>query len=44
VVKNGQLSRQWNSRAIELHAAIKHVFDPKCLLNPGKKIAVTPPL
>jgi len=39
VVKNGQLSRQWDPRAIELHAAIKRVFDPKCLLNPGKKIA-----
>jgi glycolate oxidase subunit GlcD len=41
VVKNGQLSRQWSSRAIELHAAIKRAFDPKCLLNPGKKLADT---
>ena len=41
VVKNSQLARQWNPRAIELHAAIKRAFDPKCLLNPGKKIADT---
>ncbi|MFL5561271.1 MAG: FAD-binding oxidoreductase [Gemmatimonadaceae bacterium] len=39
LVKNGQLARQWDPRAIELHAAIKRTFDPKCLLNPGKKIA-----
>lgn len=39
VVKNNQLARQWDRRAIELHAAIKRAFDPKGLLNPGKKIA-----
>jgi FAD/FMN-containing dehydrogenase len=38
-VKRGQLARQWPPRALELHAAIKRVFDPKGLLNPGKKIA-----
>jgi glycolate oxidase subunit GlcD len=38
-VKRGQLARQWDPRAVELHAAIKRVFDPKGLLNPGKKLA-----
>ena len=39
-VKRGQLARQWDPRALELHAAIKRAFDPKGLLNPGKKLAV----
>jgi glycolate oxidase subunit GlcD len=39
-VKGGQLARQWPSRALDLHAALKRVFDPKGLLNPQKKIAV----
>jgi FAD/FMN-containing dehydrogenase len=38
-VKRGQLARQWSPRAVELHAEIKRVFDPKGLLNPGKKLA-----
>jgi len=38
-VKRGQLARQWPSRALELHQAVKRVFDPKGLLNPEKKIA-----
>jgi glycolate oxidase subunit GlcD len=38
-VKNGALARQWKPAAIELHEAIKRVFDPKGLLNPGKKLA-----
>ena len=38
-VKRGQLARQWSSRALELHEAVKRVFDPKGLLNPEKKIA-----
>jgi glycolate oxidase subunit GlcD len=37
--KAGQLRRQWPSRAVELHAAVKASFDPKGLLNPGKKLA-----
>jgi glycolate oxidase subunit GlcD len=37
-LKRGQLERQWVSRAIELHAQIKRSFDPKGLLNPGKKL------
>lgn len=39
--KNGQLVRQWSPAALNLHEAIKHAFDPKGLLNPGKKLART---
>ena len=39
LVKRGQLSRQWAPPAIAMHEAIKRVFDPKGLLNPGKKLA-----
>jgi glycolate dehydrogenase FAD-linked subunit len=42
-VKRGQLARQWAPRAVELHEAIKRCFDPKGLLNPGKKLAGGPP-
>jgi FAD/FMN-containing dehydrogenase len=38
-VKRGQLVRQWAPRAVALHAEIKQLFDPKGLLNPGKKVA-----
>jgi glycolate oxidase subunit GlcD len=38
LLKRGQLTRQWSSRAVELHAAVKASFDPKNLLNPGKKL------
>jgi glycolate oxidase subunit GlcD len=41
-VKRGQLARQWPPRALELHSAIKRIFDPKDLLNPGKKTAGGP--
>jgi glycolate oxidase subunit GlcD len=37
-VKRGQLARQWSHRALELHAEIKRAWDPKGLLNPGKKV------
>jgi FAD/FMN-containing dehydrogenase len=37
--KRGQLARQWEPRALDLHAEIKRCFDPKGLLNPGKKVA-----
>jgi FAD/FMN-containing dehydrogenase len=37
VLKRGQLRRQWAPRAVELHRSIKSAFDPKGLLNPGKK-------
>jgi glycolate oxidase subunit GlcD len=36
--KRGWLERQWRPRAIELHRELKQVFDPKGLLNPGKKL------
>jgi glycolate oxidase subunit GlcD len=38
-VKRGALELQWPPRALELHEAIKRAFDPKGLLNPGKKLA-----
>jgi FAD/FMN-containing dehydrogenase len=37
LVKGGQLERQWSPAALALHRSIKSVFDPKGLLNPGKK-------
>jgi len=37
VVKRPWLERQLGPRAYELHASIKRAFDPKNLLNPGKK-------
>jgi FAD/FMN-containing dehydrogenase len=36
--KRGWLERQWGPRAVELHRELKRAFDPKGLLNPGKKI------
>jgi glycolate oxidase subunit GlcD len=42
LVKGGQLARQWKPTAIAMHEAIKRAFDPKGLLNPGKKLARTP--
>ncbi len=39
LVKNGQLARQWDPAAVGMHEAIKRTFDPKDLLNPGKKLA-----
>jgi glycolate oxidase subunit GlcD len=38
-LKRGQLARQWCPAALELHDRIKRAFDPKGLLNPGKKLA-----
>ena len=38
-VRRGELARQWAPRALELHEAVKAAFDPKRLLNPGKKTA-----
>jgi FAD/FMN-containing dehydrogenase len=37
-LKSGYLDRQWGPAAIRLHRAIKELFDPKGLLNPGKKL------
>jgi glycolate oxidase subunit GlcD len=36
-LKRGQLERQLGPAGYELHARVKHAFDPKNLLNPGKK-------
>jgi FAD/FMN-containing dehydrogenase len=36
-LKRGQLERQWGAEAYALHMRIKEAFDPKGLLNPGKK-------
>jgi len=41
-LKRGQLARQWPPRALHLHEEIKRAFDPKGLLNPGKKLARPP--
>jgi glycolate oxidase subunit GlcD len=38
-LKRGLLESQWDPRAVELHEQIKRAFDPKGLLNPGKKLA-----
>ncbi len=38
-VKRGRLAQQWAPRALALHEQVKHAFDPKGLLNPGKKLA-----
>jgi FAD/FMN-containing dehydrogenase len=38
LVKRGQLARQWAPPVIAMHEAIKRAFDPKGLLNPGKKV------
>ena len=38
-VKCGALERQWGPAALAMHEAIKRLFDPKGLLNPGKKLA-----
>ena len=37
--KRGQLARQWPPAALELHDRVKRAFDPKGLMNPGKKTA-----
>ncbi len=39
VAKRGALALQWPEPALDLHEQIKRVFDPKGLLNPGKKQA-----
>jgi FAD/FMN-containing dehydrogenase len=40
--KRGRLAAQWAPRALDLHEQIKRAFDPKGLLNPGKKLARLP--
>ena len=41
-LKRGRLAAQWDARAVQLHEQIKRAFDPKGLLNPGKKLARPP--
>ena len=41
-LKRGRLRLQWDERTVELHDEIKRAFDPKGLLNPGKKLARLP--
>ena len=38
-VKGGQLARQWAPAALDLHDAVKRTFDPRGILNPGKKLS-----
>ncbi|HSK15030.1 MAG TPA: FAD-linked oxidase C-terminal domain-containing protein [Gaiellaceae bacterium] len=38
LVKRGRLALQWAPAAVALHARVKEAFDPKNLMNPGKKI------
>jgi glycolate oxidase subunit GlcD len=38
LLKSGRLAGRWDARAVELHEQIKRAFDPKGLLNPGKKL------
>jgi len=38
-LKRGRLAAQWPERALQLHEELKRAFDPKGLLNPGKKLA-----
>ena len=37
LVKRGHLHLQWSPAAVQLHRAVKTAFDPKNLMNPGKK-------
>jgi FAD/FMN-containing dehydrogenase len=38
LLKAGRLGLQWTPAAVALHARIKHAFDPRNLMNPGKKV------
>jgi FAD/FMN-containing dehydrogenase len=38
-LKRGRLEQQSGERVVELHEEIKRAFDPKGLMNPGKKLA-----
>jgi glycolate dehydrogenase FAD-linked subunit len=42
LLKSGLLEGRWDARAVELHEQVKRAFDPKGLLNPGKKLAAAP--
>jgi glycolate oxidase subunit GlcD len=38
LLKAGRLGLQWTPAAVALHHRIKHAFDPRNLMNPGKKV------
>jgi glycolate dehydrogenase FAD-linked subunit len=38
LVKQGHLARMWSPRSLALRDGVKREFDPKGLLNPGKKL------
>jgi FAD/FMN-containing dehydrogenase len=38
LLKAGRLGLQWTPAAVALHQRIKHAFDPRNLMNPGKKV------
>jgi len=38
IAKNGAPALTWSPRAASLHEGVKALFDPKGLLNPGKKL------
>lgn len=42
LLKRGRLALQWDEAALSAHERIKYAFDPKGLLNPGKKVARAP--
>jgi FAD/FMN-containing dehydrogenase len=42
LLKGGLLASHWDRRTVELHEQIKRAFDPKGLLNPGKKVGLAP--
>jgi FAD/FMN-containing dehydrogenase len=41
-LKRGRLAAQWAPAALQMHERIKLAFDPKGLINPGKKLARYP--
>jgi FAD/FMN-containing dehydrogenase len=41
-LKRGVLAGQWQEPLLRMHEQIKRAFDPKGLLNPGKKLARPP--
>ncbi len=42
LLKSGLLDGRWDARLVELHEQLKRAFDPKGLLNPGKKLGRRP--
>jgi glycolate oxidase subunit GlcD len=38
LLKSGRLGLQWTPAAVALHRRIKQAFDPRNLMNPGKKV------